>query len=1265
MMQDKERDPPQSPPDVVAGSGSGAGSGEAETGDPEELLQTKSDLPPAASRLPQGTGAAAGLELGDYRLLREIGRGGMGVVYEAEQISLKRRVAVKVLHARLGVSVERILKFHREAEAAGRQRHAGIVAVYAAGEVDGIHYIAEELIEGGRTLADRLSEIDPSRLPHEYFREMAGLFAQIADALDHAHKNGVVHRDVKPSNILLDAGGPPKISDFGLAKVDDALALTRTGEFEGTPYYTSPEQIADPLRIDHRTDVFSLGVALYEALTLTKPFQGATSLEVIKHVVNQEPADPRRLSPRVPRDLAVVCLKALEKEPQARYATMADLADDLRRWLAGEAVLAHPTGPLTRSIKFARRHRAGTMAAAALLMVGLIVGGVSAVRHMQISRQFDRLIAESQAAADAADWDLAIERVVEAAGLRPRDGLVRDRHRLYLHEKELAAIRTERDEKVRALKRSEALRLSAEAERLIEENPALAMLLALEAVQRDPDPAVAGVLCEAVTNCREIKTFEYRRFPFLQDLCEMDRGNFMNVAVSADGKRILTSSYDNLAAIWDAGTGERLVVLDTGEQGSYGPVPLKHGVYSPDGNYVGLLGWPHPPAYVFDGHTGARTARLGGHLGSSGFLLFSPDSRMAATTSNDSTVRIWRIPTGECLHVLRGHTGATTRLAFSSDGRLLATASADRTARVWEVETGETRHVLLGHEAKVVAIRFSPDGRILASADDRGMRLWDVETGRLLHLIRGNRNPNISIWEMEFSPDGSRITTTWGDPVVQVWDVRTGWVALELRGHEATSRCAHFSADGSRILTAAFDNTARLWDARTGRELAVLRGHDDFIHQAWFMPDQRQVVTVAEDLTARIWDARIDRPSEACDMGGMMRLVFHAQDMSALDGRRIAIRDSLEMSAHILDPSRPGVAPIVLPHTARVRGGRFSADGRLVVTGTDDEAVAGLALIWDSRTGQLKKRIVVPPLSNITRLFGGAISGARFWDGDRGLITMSGDGVVRFLDLPTDEERLRLVGHTRAVETLSFDRDRRRIVTASDDNTARIWDAQSGREQLVLRGHEGQVWSAVFSPDGRLVVTASTDGTFRIWDAETGSERVRLRGMSRVPAGKVGLSPDGGRVVAVAEDGSTRAWPVDPLAAALRRKPRDLTIAEKKRYAVWGEGEKEACELVERLFAELILAREVAARIEADRESLRPEVAASALQLARLQEDNRGMLLRLAHMTEINSASTPEARERAERYRAAAERLQSGADTGGAMLTPKGQAAARPDGPDF
>lgn len=317
--------------------------------------------------------------LDDFKILRKIGMGGMAAVYEARQLSLKRRVAVKILPPHLSFRNETVKKFQREAEACSRQNHPGIVSVYTIGQQEGLHYIVMELVEGGYSLADRLVKLSSNACPPMgYFRETASFIAEVAEALEQAHSSNVIHRDIKPSNILITPKGRPKITDFGLAKVEDALALSRTGDFSGTPYYMSPEQATTRKScIDHRTDIYSLGVTLYEMMTFKRPFGGKSTHDILKQVATQEPKNPTKVYPRVPRDLAAICLKAMEKEPSRRYQTMKELADDLHRFLQGEVILARLSGPATQVWKLVKRNPlvsgALTVTLAAILIAAIVI----------------------------------------------------------------------------------------------------------------------------------------------------------------------------------------------------------------------------------------------------------------------------------------------------------------------------------------------------------------------------------------------------------------------------------------------------------------------------------------------------------------------------------------------------------------------------------------------------------------------------------------------------------------------------------------------------------------------------------------------------------------------------------------------------------------------------------------------------------------------------------------------------------------------------
>lgn len=348
--------------------------------------------------------------LGDYRLCRKLGGGGVGEVWEAEKLSLKSRVALKVLKPQFNFSPVSLARFQREAEAGGRLNHDGIVRTFGVGESLGVHWIAQELVADGQTLADHLAAARAAdELPKHWYSSICELFAKIADALQVAHDAGVVHRDIKPHNILLGADCTPKIADFGLAQIHDDLQISRTGEFLGTPFYMSPEQaLSKRVDVDHRTDIFSLGVTLYEALTLVRAFDGDTSQQVFQKILTEEPPSPQRLRSRVPFDLAVICAKCMEKSQDRRYASMAELAADLRRHLNHQPIAAKPASPWAMLQKWRRRHPVGA-AGSLIASVAFVVISILAVNLAQ--QHSDLVAARNQAQHQS---QLAVQKATSA-----------------------------------------------------------------------------------------------------------------------------------------------------------------------------------------------------------------------------------------------------------------------------------------------------------------------------------------------------------------------------------------------------------------------------------------------------------------------------------------------------------------------------------------------------------------------------------------------------------------------------------------------------------------------------------------------------------------------------------------------------------------------------------------------------------------------------------------------------------------------------------
>ncbi len=366
----------------------------------------------AAEQLDTGRGASA---LGDFRIVREIGKGGMGVVYEAEQLSLNRRVALKVLPFAAALDTRQLQRFKNEAQAAACLHHSNIVPVYSVGCERGVHYYAMQYIDG-QSLAEVIAQLRRdrdgesmraegenrnglyrdadgiARAGHtppaaistarsgqgvQYYRAVAQLGVQAAEALDHAHQQGVIHRDVKPSNLLLDAAGHLWVADFGLALFHGGPGMTATGGTVGTLRYMSPEQaLAKRALVDHRSDVYALGVTLYEALTLQPAYIGSDREELLQQIAAGDAQPPRHLEPAIPIELEIIVLKAMAREPDGRYETAQDMADDLRRFLEGQPILARRPSLRERAVRWARRHRkalAGTMAMLLLGFAGLLI----------------------------------------------------------------------------------------------------------------------------------------------------------------------------------------------------------------------------------------------------------------------------------------------------------------------------------------------------------------------------------------------------------------------------------------------------------------------------------------------------------------------------------------------------------------------------------------------------------------------------------------------------------------------------------------------------------------------------------------------------------------------------------------------------------------------------------------------------------------------------------------------------------------------------
>ncbi|HEV3260899.1 MAG TPA: serine/threonine-protein kinase, partial [Gemmataceae bacterium] len=720
------------PCSAAADSASGAGNLTATAGELPGLTgpyvpEGDQGADPVAEALSAGNGPALPRLLGDYELLSQLGKGGMGVVYKARQRSANRIVALKVIRPeRLEDAPpeqrrEWLKRFRAEGQAAARVDHDHVVTVYEVGEVDGQPFYSMRYVEG-RSLADVLRD---GPVPD---RQAAAYLEPAARALHCAHSRDVLHRDLKPGNILVDGGGRPFVADFGLAKwLRDIPDTMQTRGALGTPSYMAPEQTKDGAQAVPATDVYGLGATLYALLTGRPPFQDPDPVETLRQVVDKEPVAPRQLNPTIARDLETICLKCLEKEPGKRYPSAQELAEELGRFLRQEPIKARPVSQAERLWRWCRRNPV-----VAGLATAVVVAVVTAFVLVTLSRNHAiELAAEKATLADEKSV-LAADMTVLAA--KERTQRQRVQARLAEHD----------------LDRGLALCQQGEA-------GAGMLWLARSLAEVPGEDSVLERIIRV-----NLSGWQAQIHPLEAILPH--QGPVQAVAFSPDGKAVLTGSDDNTGRLWNARTGKPL-----------GP-PLQHQgsvravAFSPDGK-TALTGSDDNTARLWDARTGKP---LGAPLQHQGFIravAFRPDGRAVLTGSLDNTARLWDARSGKPLGPPLPYRGAFRAVAFSPDGRAVLTGSRDNTARLWDARTGQPLGPPLQHQGMVLGVAFSPDGRTVLTGLDKTARLWDAQTGKPLGQPLQHQD---AVWAMAFSPDGRAVLTGSHDKTARLSDARTG-----------------------------------------------------------------------------------------------------------------------------------------------------------------------------------------------------------------------------------------------------------------------------------------------------------------------------------------------------------------------------------------------------------------------------------------------------------------------------------------------------------
>jgi WD40 repeat protein/serine/threonine protein kinase len=1039
---------------------------------PSELVPTGAYRP-----LTEGPGTL----IGPYKLLQQIGEGGMGVVYMAEQLGpVRRKVALKIIKPGLD-SAQVIARFEAERQALAMMDHQNIAKVLdASTTASGRPYFVMELVHG----VPITQFCDDHQLTP---RERLALFVPVCQAIQHAHQKGIIHRDVKPSNVLVtlyDDQPVPKVIDFGVAKaieqrLTEKTLFTQYGALVGTFEYMSPEQAEmNAFGVDTRSDVYSLGVLLYELLTGTTPLERSrlrtAALDELVRLIREEEAprpsvrlstsgnlpklaaarktEPAQLSKQVRGEVDWIVMKCLEKDRTRRYDTASGLARDVERHLADEPVEACPPRAGYRLRKFARKYRkalATTAALVGLLVAGVVVSTLLAVRATSAEQEALR----ERAAAEAAEQEA---RQARGEALRQRDAARRAAY-------------------------------------------AAAIGLAQRAWQEDNVFRARKLLAEAPQEAagQSLRGFEWH---YLARVCHTEARTLRHaepvngVAFNPDGRRLASGGHDGKVTIWDSATGMQLLRIE-GHSDAVRAV-----AFSPDGRRL-ASGSDDGTVKVWDGATG-KELRHFDHPHNVACVAFSPDGRRLASGSDGGTVKIWDSATGQELGSLDGHRGGVFSVAFSPDGARLASGGWNQIVKVWDCATGKE----LSLEDQVsggTTVAFSPDGGHLATGGWHQMvKLWDSVTGKELRSFGDDSREAHCV---AFSPDGHRLASCGRNGKVKLWDRATGKPLVSLLGHTGDVLSVAFSPDGQLLASASHDATVKVWDGATGAEPLSLRNPTPWSHSEMFN-NGRRLATVMADPTPAFWNSATGK--ELLALTGPVNGLYQGVAFSP-DGRVLAM-GGLDKTVKRWERATGKELPPLQGHARTVLTVAFSPDGQRLASGGSDNLVK----IWDSATGQ--ERVTLQGHA-------WAVYSVAFSPDGRFLASGSWDKTVKVWDTATGKERFTLQGHGAAVYGVAFSPDGRQLASGSLDGTARLWDGMTGQEAFTLQGHGAAVYGVAFSPDGRRLASGGSDQTVKVWDLASGRELLSFTGQGGEVFG-VAFSPDGQRLVAVNEDRTTSLW---------------------------------------------------------------------------------------------------------------------------------------------
>jgi WD40 repeat protein/predicted Ser/Thr protein kinase len=980
---------------------------------------------------------------GDYELVRELARGGMGIVYQARQVSLNRIVALKMILAGQLATEADVRRFRHEAEAAASLDHSGIVPVYEVGEHEGLHYFSMGFVEG-ESLAHKVAA---GPLPAAL---AADLVCAVAEAVQYAHEHGVIHRDLKPANVLIDSQGRPKVTDFGLAKrIGGDSGLTATGQVMGTPSYMAPEQAAGSAEVGIAADVYSLGAILYHLLTGRPPFQSATVIDTLLQVRERAPAPPRQLNSQVPPDLETICLKCLSKEPHKRYATAGEMAADLKRWLTGVPIHARPVPTWERAIKWARRRPAiaalvavSIVAAMALIGVGVGLWYNERLQAALVEASRQRTQAQTQRWRAMQSEQIA-RRYWYAADL---NWAQRNRER-----GELGAARALLDrqrpgpfqEDLRGFEWSYIQRLCRARDGVLATYPT-----EVGAVACSPDGTSLAVATGEPGAPGVVWLWDMTRRQS-RSMLTGTSGRITSLAFSPDGATLVAASHERGALVWDVATGRERAVLRGHAKG------VACVAFAPDGKTLATCGFD-PIATLWDPQNGRERASLKGHERALVAVAFTPDGRTLATAGIDKTIKLWDVATNQVRSTLPSPGAELKALAVAPDGATLVSVARDEKVTLWDLATGKLRATLSnGKLGAVQSVAFARDGKTVAAGGYQTVTVWDLATQRVKATLKGHGN---WVYALAYAPDKRTLVTGSWDKTVRLWDTAASSERVFLGRQRWTVRAVAFAPDG-RVLVSADYTNIKLFDVRSGQELATLPAHH-WVFSAAFAPDGATLATAGPEGETgagrgivKLWNipGRALRATLDPRLDQALSLAFSP------DGTTLAIAGEASEKGvvRLWDVAAGRERNSLSEQPGEVGSVAFSPDGLMLATASGS-AIRGAVKVWDR--GTLRERAVL------------AGSGHVAFSPDSTTLAYGGDGGVVMRDLTRGEERFALGANAGA---LAFSPDGRTLATAGGSTrNLTLWQVSTGQE-LIAVGTSFPVDSLAFSPDGKTLAVGS------------------------------------------------------------------------------------------------------------------------------------------------------------------------------------------------